>query len=71
VFATVPKGVRTRSRWGEGGATSLALAGRRPKEGMPGEKGLRPAAATSTTVVEGQPDTVSAVAEPGTKIPCL
>ncbi|MGY2800692.1 hypothetical protein ACVWZ2_000327 [Thermostichus sp. MS-CIW-24] len=54
--------------WSNG---TFGQKGTAPKGGTPGEKGLRPAAAMSTAAVEGQPDTVSAVAEPGTRIPCL
>jgi len=54
--------------WNNG---TFGQKGTAPKGGTPGEKGLRPAAAMSTAVVEGQPNTVSAVAEPGTRIPCL
>ncbi|MFS8805843.1 transposase [Synechococcus sp. R6-10] len=54
--------------WNNG---TFGQKGAAPKGGTPGEKGLRPAAAMSTAAVEGQPDTVSAVAEPGTRIPCL
>ncbi|MFT0799569.1 RNA-guided endonuclease InsQ/TnpB family protein, partial [Synechococcus sp. R5-12] len=46
--------------WNNG---TLGHKGTAPQGGTPGE--------TSAAAVEGKPDTVSAVAEPGTRIPCL
>jgi putative transposase len=48
---------------GEWNNGTFGQKGTAPKGGTPGEM--------STAVVEGQPNTVSAVAEPGTRIPCL